>query len=101
MLFENLHKKLMSLESKIKKDLVDEIVMKGHKGSGELISSIVVKVVEQSGDYLMEIECHDYIRYLDHGKFLEDFLQKKMVELSKVISEEAQKDLLNILKGIK
>lgn len=101
MIFAGLDKKLRSLEGQIKKDLIDEIKSKGHQGKGLLIDSITVRVVEQGGDYNTEIECADYIQYLDHGKFLQDFLQKQAAKLERIISDEAQKDLVNMLKNLK
>ncbi|HWY35518.1 MAG TPA: hypothetical protein VNX68_12805 [Nitrosopumilaceae archaeon] len=85
------------LESKWKKDLIDEIHHAGHEGTGKLEKSIVIKVREGKKGPQITIESDFYIQFLDKGVFLKKFLEKREKELEKIIKDSLSQDILDEL----
>lgn len=96
-MFKNLEEKLKDLSIKFKQDLIDEINNKGHNRTGKLEDSIRFTFNTITDGYTIQLECLEYIKYLDKGKFLDDFLIKKEEELTRVVPEFITKDIIDQL----
>ena len=90
---KHLDKYLKVTASGIEQRLKD-IIEKEHKGSGELLKSIHVKI--ELG--IIHIQANDYIKYLDEGKFLKDFLKKETEKIKKELPKEIKKDIIEKIK---
>ena len=96
----NLESGLKDLSTKFKQDLINELSNKGHNKSGKLEKSIQFNFTSTGYEYKIQLECLDYIKYLDKGKFLEDFLSKKTIELEEKLPEFIEKDIIEQLNNI-
>lgn len=91
---KNLKRYLSRSTDMIKKDLINEIHSAGHDGTGELIKSIKVNF----NGKVLEIDANDYIKYLDDGKFLKDFIKKEMNKLMIGMTKAIKQDLIEQIK---
>ena len=89
---------LRSLPEKFKSDLIVALNAKGHNKSGKLSSSISFSLKKEGDKTLIELYCMEYIKYLEKGNFLKNFLEKKQKEIKEVLTKAAKKDILNFLK---
>ena len=82
---------------KMEKDLVS-LVNSKHPGSGKLAKSIKVNFKKVSNGYSLNIEANDYIKFLDDGKFLEDFLKEERKNIVEVITKAVKQDIIKEIK---
>lgn len=91
--YRNLEQGLKDLSEKFKKDLIDKLRQKGHVSTGNLENSITINFKDSDNKFTIQISCLDYIKYLEDGKFLTDFIEEKQIELMKVIPDFFFKDI--------
>jgi len=97
-MLENTEKELKALAPKLESYLKSMIQARGLVDSGNLLKSISVSFVDKGGSLELSVEAADYIKYVDDGKLLEDFLNYAKTEISETIVKSAQKDLINKFK---
>jgi hypothetical protein len=86
---------LKTLTSKFKTDLINELTSKGHNKTGNLKDSIMFSFKKNGNEsFVLELECKDYIRYLEKGVLLKNFLLKKEKEIMELAKKEIKKDML-------
>lgn len=85
---------LAKISKIITDDLKLELVKAGHKKSENLHHSIKAKIV--NGNII--IEAAEYLKYLDKGKFLKDFLASETKKISPIIAKMIGEDIHNTLK---
>ena len=88
---------LTLLSSKFKNDLIAELRAKGHSHSNKLADSIVFKLIRNGDMATIEFSSLSYIKYLEGGTLIKNFLDKKKKELIEVIQIEIKKDILGFL----
>lgn len=91
---------LKKLSNKFEQDLINKLNSKGHNKTGKLEKSIHFSFNESGGDYTIELSCLEYIKYLDDGKFLDDFLKDKREELAKELPILIKKDIMDELEKL-
>lgn len=92
-----LDKALQNLTKELKQDLVKKIKQKGHQGTGALEKSIKLKVVKSEGKHVLQFESNLYLKFLDKGKFLKDWLKEADKKIMKQVADATVKDILNTL----
>ncbi len=93
-----LNSELNRIAREWEQSLKEEIVKDRHIDSGDLLRSIRVSFKENNGSYDIKIQALEYIKYLDDGEFLTDWLKKKRVELKKILPKLIKQDIINQLK---
>jgi hypothetical protein len=96
--FKETEMKLKGLCDKFKKDLQEEIKKKGHYGEGKLSNSIEFSFKKDKNKYTLQLEANQYIRYLDEGMFLKEFLNTKKKEMDEVLKKSVTKDIIKEIK---
>lgn len=88
--------KLQELAKKFEEDLKSLITP--HNKTGKLGSSIKITFKKTSSGYEISIKALEYIKYLEGGKLLDNFLRDKTKELTKEITKTIAKDVLSLIK---
>jgi len=91
---------LSSLASNWTSDLQSALQSAGHIETGRLSNSIRVSFKKTSNGFEIDMNSLGYIRYLDNGMFLKNFLQKKQKEMVSILNRYMKEDLQNQIKDI-
>lgn len=85
------------LEDKLTKSLKDFILKKGYYNTGKLYDSISVIVVDINDNINLKFESMEYIKYLDNGKFLKEYMSLK--EIKELVNLYLKTKIKLALKG--
>lgn len=92
----NTERKLNELSDKFKKDLIDALAP--HRKSGKLEQSIELKFKKTTNGYEMDLSALEYIKFIDEGRLLKNFIKEKTSELKKELLKPMKKDMLELIK---
>ncbi len=88
--------KLEELSKRFEEDL--KSLVAPHNKSGHLSNSIEVTFKKSNSGYEINISALEYIKYLEGGKLLDNFLKDKTKELKDEITKTIKKDILSLIK---
>lgn len=90
----SLETELNRLARQFEEDLINSLNQSGHNKTGKLQDSIQIRFTTEGNECKILISAKEYIKYLDDGNFLKDFIQEKKKELVKVIKTELKKEFI-------
>ena len=98
--FKSTDEELKLLTEKFKRDLISVLRHSGHASSGKLENSIKFSVVKEHNGFTLQFSSLNYIKYLDRGDLLSEFMKDKQKELKKILTKSIKKDFSTYLLKI-
>lgn len=86
---------LNNLAVKLRQDLVNELNIAGHNETGALANSIVFQFTVNNTGAHLHFNALEYIKYLDNGTFLSNFMDKAKKEIAEVTAKALIQDITN------
>jgi len=100
-LFGYVQNKIEQICNDMQTALKDKIGFKHYK-TGKLYDSIQVKPIRNAdGNFTIQLTTMNYIEYLEHRDFFEEFIRDYQPQIKKLLTLAAKQDVLKLMKKFK
>lgn len=98
--YKKTEQKLSELAAKFTEDLKSILRKENHKESGDLERSIKFSFKKEGESYVLKLSANSYIKYLDDGELLPNFMKTIQKEISTAVAKTMKEDVINQIKNI-